>query len=153
MSNLKDIKIVSRDPTKGSFVRGGMTIQLDASGNPEQIEDNVALDQDVMKAIFTGVQPDGYGTVVRQVIGDKNIGVVRAMLTFTLISSLQTLIRIQGGLNWRFPTRFRLGRVLNSVDFIRARDVTVESVEVLMSFRTQAGTTQSLSVPINSTKD
>lgn len=148
MSTLKDIKLVPRDASDANFLPGKMTIDLGNSGNPALIEDFDALDQDVMKAIFTGVQPDGYGTVIKQVVGDKNLGVVRAMLTYTIIGSLQKLINIHEATHKRFPVQFRQRRMLSNLEFLRVKELSVTSVKVLVDFRTAATDPRSLEFPI-----
>lgn len=149
MSNLQDIKLVPRDVTDANFQPGKMTIDLGGDGNPVLIDDFDALDQDVMKAIFTGAQPDGYGTVIKQVVGDKNQGVVQAMLTYTVIGSLQKLISIHNDIHNRFPTQFRLRRMLANLEFLKVDNVTVTSIRVRTSFRTQATDPRNLEFPVN----
>lgn len=137
MSNLQDIKLVPTDPSVGDFMYP-MTIRLtDAGGDPELITDNQALEQDVLKAIFTSPQADGYGTVAHRVVGDKNLQVVRAMLTYSVISSLQVLKNIHDGLRGRFPTRFRGLRCLDQVDFMRVVDSSLVSARIQLDIRSR----------------
>ena len=149
MNTLKDIKLVSRDTTDINFQPGKMTIDLGGDGNPVLIDDLDALDQDVLKAIFTGARTDGYGTVIKQVIGDKNLGVVQAMLTYTVIGSLQKLISIHNDIHERFPTQFRFRRMLANLEFLKVDNLTVTSVKVRTSFRTRATDPRNLEFPIN----
>ncbi len=147
--NLQDIKLVPRDASDANFSPGRMTVDLGGDGNPVLIEDFDALDQDVMKAIFTGAQVDGYGTVIKQVVGDKNLGVVQAMLTYTVIGSLQKLISIHNDTHERFPTQFRLRRMLANLEFLKVDSLSVTSIRVRTSFRTQATDPRSLEFPVN----
>jgi len=153
MANLKDIKLVPRDLTSDSFTTGSMTIELDERGEPRLLDDSAALNQDILKAIFTGVQPDGYGTVIRNVVGEKNTGVVKAMLSFTIISSLQVLRKIHNELRKEFPTQFRGRRCLANVDFIHVEDVTVTSVLIKVDLRDRENTMIAQAVQYNNTKE
>ena len=146
--NLKDIRLVPRNASDDNFSPGKMTIDLGGGGNPTLIEGYEALDQDVMKAIFTGAQVDGYGTVIHQVVGDKNIGVVQAMLTYTVIGSLQTLINIHNATHEQFPNQFRAQRMLANLEFLKVDNVTITSIAVRTSFRTQSMDSRSLEFPV-----
>ena len=148
--NLQDIKLVPRDASDANFSPGKMTVDFGDDGNPVLIENNDALDQDIMKAIFTGVQPDGYGTVIKAVVGDKNLGVVQAMLTYTVIGSLQKLISIHNDIHNRFPVQFRRQRMLGNLEFLKVKELTVTSVLVQAEFRTQAIDPRSLEFPVQS---
>lgn len=114
-----------------------------------------ALDQDVVKAVFTGAQPDGYGTVIHRVIGDKNTSVVRAMLTYTIIASLQRLVLIHAQLKRAFPTRFRRQRCLTGVDFITSYqdDIDPRKTTIYVDFRTDADEMRQIAAPITTSKD
>lgn len=134
---LKDIKLTPRDPSDNYFTSGKMTLSLGKDGNPVLIEGGQALEQDVMKAVFTGVQPDGYGTVIHRVIGEKNTSVVKTLITFTITTSLQRLLRIHNQIRRDYPLQFRGRRCLQWVDFIHVQAVTATSVHINVDFRTR----------------
>lgn len=138
MSDLLDIKLYPRGGYEDAFTESKMTIKLDAGGSPMTVSGPEALDQDVLKAMFTGIQADGYGTVIHTVLGEKNIGVIRAMITYTIISTLQKLVNLHMQLTRRFPTMFRGGRALTGVDFITViqDESNLQRVKVNIDFQT-----------------
>ena len=137
MTDLKDIKLTPRDPSLAYFTMGQMSISLDDLGDPVTIDNLEALEQDVLKAAFTGVQPDGYGTVISRVIGEKNLNVVKAMISFTIISSMQVLVRIHDAIRRANPLTFRGVRCLQWVDYVYVRAITTTSIAINVDYRTR----------------
>ena len=137
MTPLKDIRLTPRDASLNYFTMGKMTISLDVSGDPVVIDNLEALEQDVLKAAFTGVQPDGYGTVISRVIGEKNLNVVKAMISFTIISSMQVLVRIHDAIRRANPLTFRGVRCLQWVDYVYVRAITTTSIAINVDYRTR----------------
>ena len=137
MTDLKDIKLTPRDPSLAYFTMGQMSISIDDLGDPVTIDNLEALEQDVLKAAFTGVQPDGYGTVISRVIGEKNLNVVKAMISFTIISSMQVLVRIHDAIRRANPLTFRGVRCLQWVDYVYVRAITTTSIAINVDYRTR----------------
>jgi len=136
MSSLLDLRLVPRDDSDDeTFKRGNMTIHLDDNGNPSTISGLAALEQDVLKAVFTGQQPDGYGTAVHRVVGTKNLGVVRAMTVYSVVTSLQKLARIHKNQERDFPTQFRGQRVLESAETMVVDQITPVSLRIRADLR------------------
>ena len=138
MPEFLDLKLVHRDGVETDFTESKMTIKLDSGGNPVMAYGSEALDQDVLKAIFTGTRDDGYGTIIYSILGEKNIGVVRAMVTYTIIGSLQKLVNLHAQLMRTFPTLFRGGRALTGVNFITVAEdeINRQRVNVKIDFQT-----------------
>ena len=155
MADLQDLKLYPRNATNDGFVTGRMTIQLDSAGNPVLTSGADALDQDVLKAIFTGTRDDGYGTVVHRVVGEKNLLVTQALVSYTVIASLQRLLQIHTRLLQSYPTQFRGRRCLQAVDFINVQedDGRRTSLRVLLDFRTREGDLRQVSGQIPESKE
>lgn len=113
-----DILLVPRTHGDAHFEEGKMTIELDNVGDPKKVTGQAALEQDVLKAIFTGTQTDGYGTCVKRALGTKNQQAFRAIIVYTIMSSLKMLRDIQFRYMAANPLTFRGQRVLSGVDII-----------------------------------
>ena len=137
-SELYEIRLLPRNETGDLFSDGNSTIELDGQGNPQVITGIQALTQDVLKAVYTGPQADGYGTPARRIIGTKSIAVVKGLFTYTFIASFQRLVQIHNQLRALEPTRFPGSRALTSIDFIRIIETLSDKVRVQIEFRTGA---------------
>lgn len=153
MSDLADVKLVPRDLSTGdSFVPGAMTVEFGTDGNPTLLTNQDALDQDVLKALFTGPQPDGYGTIARSVLGEKNVAVIQSTIVYTTIQSLQALIQAQRKIRKDFPTQYRGRRCLETVDFIRLSEITPTKLNIRLDLRTKEAETRTLDTNLTTAK-
>lgn len=92
---VKELKLINRntspDITNETPFSGSSDIDFDASGNFVKISGQEALEQNVLKAVLTGVQLNGYGTEIFSLLGKKYIDSIRGKLLSEVISSLTKL--------------------------------------------------------------
>lgn len=136
---LYDLKLVPRDSGSAKFTDGSMTVQLDASGSPEVVTGLPAMEQDVLKAMFTRVRPDGYGTLLHGIVGEKNLGVVQAMGSMSTIGAMKVLTRIHASLRSRYPVLFPKDRCLKGVDIVKISQQDGVSTTIKLEFHSVRG--------------
>jgi len=90
---LKSVKLVSVGHEGLGY--GDADWNFDANGNLETIQGKEAVVQNVVKMIHTELQPWGYGTVLHDLIGQKNTSIARAMAIYTVKRGLAFLAWIR----------------------------------------------------------
>jgi len=136
MIPLYDVKLVPRENNIPPFEQGKMSILLDDLGNPVVTDGRDALEQDVLKALFTGARTDGYGTLFKKMIGTKNKRVFATLGMFTAMASLKSLQGIQQRYSNSNPKIYKDSRVISSVSIINV-DIDGADAMITLDISTQ----------------
>ena len=138
MSDLYDVKLLTRLPDDEPFSQGRMTIRLNDLGDPITVTGAPALEQDILKAIFTGNQPDGYGTFIHGALGVKNTVAKRAGIMYSIMASLKRLLQVHAAQSSLLPTYFKGARVFAGIGSLRVSVPDSTSVSVSLEAYTNA---------------
>ena len=96
---IEEIKLTSRnleeDTTNQTPFNGSSDIEFDDSGNIVRCKDDEGLEQNLLKAVLTSVQNNGYGTDMFSLLGKKNIEFIRGKLMYDVITSISLLKKFQ----------------------------------------------------------
>ena len=97
---IEELKLVNRNDEDSDFnetpFNGSSDIDFTESGSIVRCTGEEGLEQNLLKAILTGIQPNGYGTTeVYGLLGKKNIEYVRTKLLYEIISTFNILKKNQ----------------------------------------------------------
>jgi len=137
MAQMIDPKLVPREVSGDPFTNGAMTLELNPGGDPVTISENEAAEQDVLKAMFASRTSDGYGTLIRRIVGSKSTAVVRSMIPYTVMQSIRRLVQIHAAQHRNFPKIFKGSRVITDLHIAHVRRVSQTRTSVELGFVTQ----------------
>lgn len=135
--SIKDIKLTNRGSenfTDNTPFNADADIDFDIYGEPVMCTSEEGLEQNILKAILTGKQDDGYGTSFKSIIGHKNINYIRASLMYEILTSLSVLKKYQTSYISNNPTYDKKSSI-GSVENIKGNTVTNTSFEVSCKVR------------------
>ena len=132
-----DVHLVPRESSDPTFENGRMSILLNDVGDPVTVTGQEALEQDVLKTIFTSSQADGYGTLIRKAIGTKNTLVFRTITMYTILAGLKKLQWILSRHSQRNQRTFYGARVLERVNIINVSAPDSVSAAISTGLQTQ----------------
>lgn len=96
---IEEIKLVNRnleeDTTNDTPFNGSSDIDFDDTGNIIKCVDEEGLEQNLLKAVLTSTQTNGYGTDMFSLLGKKNIELIRGKLMYNILTSLNFLKKVQ----------------------------------------------------------
>jgi len=129
---IRELRLISRD--SNSIVdhtpfNGSSDIEFDEFGGFKLCDDNTGLEQNLLKAVITGVQPDGYGTDFKSLLGRKNTGAIRAKLMQETLSSIAILKKAQMNYLSVHPT-YDKKNIIGQVANIQTNPVSKTEFEV-----------------------
>lgn len=92
---IQELKLINRDlesdETNQTPFNGSSDIDFDEYGHFVTTTGEQGLEQNLLKAILTTTQPNGYGTEAFSLLGKKNIELIRGKLMFDLLSTFKIL--------------------------------------------------------------
>ena len=105
---IEELKLINRNDEINDLnetpFNGSSDIDFNENGNFVRCTEEEGLEQNVLKAILTGVQLNGYGTEIYSLLGKKNIEFLRSKLMYEILSTFHTLKNNQLSYLSQFPT-------------------------------------------------
>lgn len=105
---IQELKLVNRDTegyiTNETRFNGSADIDFDSSGNMVRCTGEEGLEQNILKAVLTSTQENGYGTDMFSILGKKNIEFIRGKLMYEILSTFEILRKNQLNYLSQFPT-------------------------------------------------
>jgi len=135
--SITDIKLVSRTPKElvdQTEFKSDSDIDFDVYGEVVLCTPEEGLEQNLLKAVLTDKQPDGYGTSFKSLIGRPNTDFVRVSLMHEILSSVDTLKSSQVTYLKRNPT-YDKKSIIGSMVNIKGNRISKTGFEVTCKLR------------------
>lgn len=144
---IEEIKLVNRnleeDTTNETPFNGSSDITFDDSGNIVRCVDEEGLEQNLLKAVLTSTQLNGYGTDMFSLLGKKNIELIRGKLMYNVLTSLNFLKKIQSSYLQQFPT-YNKKSIISNIFNIKSDKRTKTDLKVSIKIQSLDSQTKNL---------